>query len=145
MNVSATSTAEKQVESEQPTQRKLPRVWPIAAILVLNWGFRFAADQIDMSTLMVFISRMAAHALRIVSFLIWWFANRRIRLADRFLAVVVAAAIGVVVAQFCDPTLRGFPLAMFAVPCLLTIWPAWVLLARRASPAVQRIGFCAVV
>ncbi len=117
----------------------------MAAILVLYWGFRFAADQIDMSTLMVFISRMAAHALLIVSFLIWWFASRRIRLADRFLAVVVAAAIGVVVSQFCDPTLRGFPLAMFAVPCLLTIWPAWVLIARRASPAVQRLGFCAVI
>ncbi len=136
---------EEPLEVNRPADRKPPQVWPIMAILALYWGFRFAADQFDLSTLMVFVTQMAAHLLLLVSFLIWWFASRRIRLADRFLAPVVVAIGAVAVSPFCDSTLAAFPLALLGVPCILTVWAAWTFVARKASPAAQRAGFCVVV
>ncbi len=88
---------------------------------------------------------MAAHVLLIVAFLVWWFASRRVRLADRLGALAVVVVGGVVAGLFRDPTLSPLALAMLGVPCVLTVWAAWALVARDASPTVQHAGFCFVI
>jgi outer membrane protein assembly factor BamB len=109
------------------------RLWPAVTVVSLWWAFSLVSPAIELTTFVRFLSRIAVTALAILLFSVWWWTNRRIRLRDRallFLGVVVGA---IVVGQFCDPSVGGWGLFFFAVPVVLTVWTAWMLLAKAAS------------
>ena len=117
-----------------------PRLWPAVTLVSLWWAFSLISPTIELTTGVRFLSRIAVTALVALLFSVWWWTNRRIRLRDRtflFLGVVLG---GIVVAQFCDPSVGGWGLFFFGVPLVLTAWTAWMLLAKVVSGLVVRRG-----
>ena len=114
-----------------------PRLWPAVLILALFWTFTFVARQLDLITFVRFVSSMAASALVVLAYLIWWSANGRISRTNRLLGIVITIAGGVAAAAVCDKSYGPFGLMMFALPCVLTTATLWMLAARQI-PALRR-------
>jgi outer membrane protein assembly factor BamB len=92
-----------------------------------------------------FLMRMAALALVLVAFIVWWLTNRRISRTDRFSLFVAAIAAGTITTFFSHNTVIGASVFFMAVPWLLTAWTIWLLVARRMSAATRRLGLFAAI
>src|SRR5262249_44167615 len=87
-----------------------------------------------------FLSGLIACGLLTLLFTVWWFANRRIRFAERALGFAAAVG-GGVVAALLSPTMVGLlAWLMMSLPFVFTAWTLWLLLARGASPGIRQVG-----
>jgi outer membrane protein assembly factor BamB len=121
-----------------------PRVWPAFVALALFWAYFFGCDWVELTTPVKFFSRLGAVALLTLVFLIWWWANRRVGLADKLLGFA-AAVLGGAAANFLyHPSMAQFGLIFFPWPVVLTAWAVWVAVARSAPSGVRRLGLVMV-
>ena len=128
-----------------PVAQRPPRVWPVFGALALFWAYFIGSDWLELTTPVKFFSRLGAIALLTLAFLVWWWANRRIRLADKLLGFAVAVLGGVAANFLYHKTMAQFGLAFFPWPVVLTAWAGWVALARNAPAGVRRLGLVAVL
>src|SRR5437588_3121697 len=61
-----------------------PRLWPAVVLLAIFWATHIIVGQLDLPFFSRFIPSMAAPALLVLLYSIWWWTNRRISLKDRF-------------------------------------------------------------
>jgi len=114
-------------------------------ILVLYWGFQIGSYWLELTTFARFMSRLVAGSLVILVFLVWWWTNRRIRFGDRLFGFATLVVTGAIAAVFCHSSVGGFALLLGPLPALLSVWIVWMLLSRRMSPLVQRVGLVVAV
>src|SRR5262245_7566931 len=116
-----------------------PRLWPGIVLLALFWTAWFIVARIDKPYFIAFIYNMAAPALLLILFSIWWWTNRRIPLADRVFGAVTVVALGVAVAPFCHQSI-WFGLPTEGLPRALTVLTLWALLVKWTGFSWNRLG-----
>src|SRR5882672_7511234 len=122
------------------------RVWPALVMVALFWIFWVAHYLIPMDAGTRFLSRMAANALLLLGFLIWWLSRSSIRWSDRLLAVGLWSVGTVVAVKLADKSLGDlFSMTLSSSTLVMTAWTLWVWISRRMSVGVQRAGFCVVM
>src|SRR3954467_13605518 len=126
---------------ETPATKRL-HVWPAMVIVVFVWIVLYANHALEMNATTRFISRIVPLALALLAFLGWWLSRSAVRWRDRLLAVAVTIALGAVALKFTDESIKGFGLLLSSFPLVITLWTAWVAIARSFAPTAQRIGFC---
>jgi outer membrane protein assembly factor BamB len=119
------------VEQVLPEAARPPRLWPAVILVALFWLGHFIMGAVDKLYFYGFLYGMAAAALLTLAYFIWWWTNRRIRLAERFYGFAVIVGVGAVVGPFCHPSIGVFGLLTTGLPFVLTIWTVWQLLAEK--------------
>jgi outer membrane protein assembly factor BamB len=119
-----------------------PRLWISALPVAMYWGYLFLSDWMELSTFARFASRLLAGVLLVIFAVAWWWLNRRTSLADRLFGFAVVVSGGIVAAPLAHPStgMAGFGILTGPLSVVVSVWILWVLLARRASPTVQRVG-----
>jgi outer membrane protein assembly factor BamB len=92
-----------------------------------------------------FISRMAALLLLFLFFTIWWLSRSQISWRDRLGAIAVAFVVATLALFAADKSMSAFGMFLSATPIIVTIWAAWLAVARRFDPFMQRAGFCVLM
>ena len=128
-------------QASEPGSSNL-RVWPAVVLTIAFWLFLYANHTLEAATDTRFLARMIGYAIALLAFLGWWLSRSKVRWRDRLLALVVAIGFGAIAVQFADKTMNWFALLLTSFPVVMTVWTAWLLVARRFRPGVQRIGFC---
>ncbi len=130
-----------QPDVAQPNRASGPaRLWMPLVVAALFWTFFAIERRLDLTIAAGFFSIVGGSLLMGVLTLAWWFTNRRVRLADRFLgffAVVLGGALSVVLG---DKSVGVMGLLFFGLPAAITLVVLWLLATRRRSVAVQRWG-----
>lgn len=146
MRVETTSTLPVPTPSPAPPAvAKPPRLWPAVVLVTLFWVLRFIVERLEKAYFIGFLYGLASAGLLILLYFGWWWANRRIRLADRLYGFVVIVGLGVAVTPLVDPSLRGFGQLMTGLPLVLTIWTLWMLLVKWTELSWYRLGSLTVV
>jgi len=131
--------------------RKL-RLWPAIIIVGVLWGFHFAADHMEMSMFVRFVSRFGMYGVVLLVFVVWWMFFSRAQWSDRFLALAVLIAAAIVTGLLADKKSFGsmgmMGVFMASFPLVLLAWTAWLLVSNtwfHFSPRVERVGLCGVI
>jgi outer membrane protein assembly factor BamB len=111
----------------------------------LFWIVHFVGAELEMPYFLRFLLSMAAPGLLALLYFGWWWALRRIRLADRLYGFVLILGAGVLVEPLCHKSIGWFGLAMGGLPIVLTIWTLWMLLVYKTSLTWTRLGSLAIV
>jgi outer membrane protein assembly factor BamB len=101
-------------------RRDQPRYWPALVLLAVYWIANFIVAAIDKPYFYGFIYGMAAPALLLILFSIWWWTNRRIALLNRVYGCLLVILTGLAVAPLCHPSVR-FGLATDGLARALTV------------------------
>jgi outer membrane protein assembly factor BamB len=129
-----------------PAASRPVRVWPAVVMVALFWIFWVAHYAISMDAGARFLSRMAANALLLLGFLIWWLSRNSIRWSDRLIAIGLWVVGTVVAVKLADKSLGDlFSMTLSSSTLVMTAWTLWVWIGRRMSVSVQRAGFCVVM
>jgi outer membrane protein assembly factor BamB len=114
-------------------------------MLAIFWAFLYANYNFELAMFSRFMSRMIAYGVLLLAFLAWWLTRRQIRLSDRLLAIGLVIVVSLVAGFLSDASVGPLALFMTALPFVFTAWTLWILVGRKHSPQVQRVGFCAVM
>ena len=129
-----------------PQPPALPtRFWPAVVLVIVYWGFVIVSNLLDLTISGVFMSNMAASALMTLLFIIWWLTNRRIAFSDRMFGFVALVIVGALAAALCDPSVGPIGLILFGAPVSVTAWLIWIMLTKRSSFKVRRLGLLALL
>jgi outer membrane protein assembly factor BamB len=91
-----------------------------------------------------FLYSMAAPAVLLLLFSIWWWCNRRIRLRDRVYGCLLVIGTGVAVAPFCHQSI-WFGLPTIGLPLALTVLTGWMVFTQWTGFAWRRWGLLVVL
>jgi outer membrane protein assembly factor BamB len=122
-----------------------PRLWLPVAFVATYWIARFIVGQLEMPYFYRFMLGMLFPGLLTLSFFIWWWASRRIPLADRFYGFLLILGIGAILGPFVHKSIGWWGLGMGALPVVLTALTVWLVIARNFSQPVRRTGALAAV
>ncbi len=124
---------------------RLRGLWAAVAMLAVFWATLAVLDAMELTMFQRFVSRMATHAILLLTFVGWWLFNRQYSRSDRWLALAVTFGGWIAASLVADPTVKWFGLLLFGLPWAFTLWTGWMLLSRDRSLSVQRAGFAAVM
>jgi outer membrane protein assembly factor BamB len=110
----------------------------------LFWVGFFVMGALEKPYFYQFIYNMAAPALLLILFSIWWWCNRRIPLADRLYGCLAVIVSGGMVAPLCHPSV-WFGLSTMGLPLALTVLTLWMLVVRSTAFRWQRLGLLVVL
>jgi outer membrane protein assembly factor BamB len=124
------------------TVAKPLRLWPAFVLLALFWIAFAVVGALEKPYFVGFLYSMAAPAVLLLLFSIWWWRNRTIPWADRVYGCLAVLATGLVVAPFCHPTM-WFGLPTIGLPVALTVLTLWLLVVQRTGFTWKRLGLLA--
>ena len=78
-----------------------PRLWPAVVLISLFWIAFVVVGRLEKPYFVGFMYSMAAPAVLLLLFSIWWWFNRRIPWADRVYGCLVVVALGVLGGLVC--------------------------------------------
>ena len=78
-----------------------PRLWPAVVLIALFWVAFVLVGALEKPYFIGFLYGMAAPAVLLLLFSVWWWCNRRMPLGDRAYGCLLVVALGVAVAPFC--------------------------------------------
>jgi outer membrane protein assembly factor BamB len=136
--------ADTEVQPERTEAAKAPRYWPAVVMVAAYWAFAFSCRHLELSMMVLFLSRMAALLLLLVSFPIWWLTNRRIPRRERWLAVAVTLA-GAALAVPLTLTTLGPAVVVVGLLFVFTLGTVWLVASQWATPHVRRWGLWAAI
>jgi outer membrane protein assembly factor BamB len=120
-----------------PVPRGL-RLWPAVTLLALFWLAILATGQLEMSMTARFMTRLAAHALLLLGFLIWWLSRSSLRWGERLQAVLIFVVGSLVVLQIADATISGWTIFLSAMSFVFMAWTAALFFTRNRSATIRR-------
>jgi outer membrane protein assembly factor BamB len=121
-----------------------PRLWPAVVLVALFWFAFVIVGALEKPYFIGFLYGMAAPAVLLLLFSVWWWCNRRIPLGDRAYGCLLVLAGGVVVAPFCHRSIQ-FGLPTVGLPVALTLLTLWLLVVQWTGFAWKRLGLLAVL
>src|SRR2546421_6476676 len=127
-----------------PTPARLPRIWPAIAIIILMWMAMKLPTIIAPGTAAQFYGIFFAPMIGGAAILIWWLTASRVPWAERIIGFVAFVAGGLIAVYFSHPSTR-LAFSTYALPIAVTVWTAWVALARRNSSRFRRLGIVVVL
>jgi len=131
-----------QPQPDQPAavgQSRL-RLWPGIALLAIYWLVRAWATTGEFELYKFLYGMFIVPMVVMVGLLLWWLLASRIRWSDRWLVLGTFAAVIAGDMLFADPSFRGPGLVFYALPIVVTAWPAWLLLTCWLPWPVRRAG-----
>ncbi|HEY7313086.1 MAG TPA: PQQ-binding-like beta-propeller repeat protein [Gemmataceae bacterium] len=130
-----------QTQLERTTAQvvKPPHYWPGVVMLAMYWAYAFSCRHLELSMLVLFLSRMAALLLLLLGFSIWWLTNRRIARRERWMAVAVTLG-GAALAVPLTLTTLGPAVVVLGLLFVFTLGTLWLVVSKRATPRVRRWG-----
>jgi hypothetical protein len=137
--------ADLRAETSAAEPARTPRLWWPVVLVGLFWAWTLVAHRLELATFVRFASSLAVCGLLTLLFFGWWLTNRRIGRADRLLGFGAVVAAGAGAALLSRQTFGVIGLLMMALPYVLTVWTAWLVLTRRAPPAARRAGLVIVL
>src|SRR4051794_24648388 len=140
--ITATDSRDFQAPGPKPTGVETLRVWLPVGLTIAFWVFLYANHTLELSASTRFVSRMLGFAVAFLVFFGWWLSRSKIAWRDRLLAIAVPIVCGAIALPFADKTINWFAILLTSFPYLMTVWTAWLVIARSLEPRVQRIGFC---
>jgi outer membrane protein assembly factor BamB len=129
-------------ESSAPAGRPL-RCWLPVAVLAVYWAFTLCVYYLEMAMFPRFITRMIALALMLVICLVWWLSKRHFRLRERLAVVGIVLSLLFGAPLVADKSINWFMLLLGAMPYVVTLGIAWLLMTRRRGTRVQLTGIVA--
>src|SRR4051794_4333994 len=145
METTATTPQYESSDSAATTPPPRPRVWPALLIIALFWAARLLLANLEMPIFQRFMGTLAATAVLMLAFLLWWSIDRRGRRGQRLVPVLAWLIGGVLVGVLSFKSLGPMPLLMTAMPWVFTAWALWIVLARAASLNNIRLSLAAVI
>jgi hypothetical protein len=130
---------------ERATTAATPRVWPVLILLALYWPASLALRWSDLPMFVRFMSMLGTCALLLLLFVGWWLAASRVRWLLRFAALGAWFLGGAAAAALVGDPQMAFGWLLFTLPWGLTIWAAWMVLARWVPPGARASGLFAVI
>ncbi len=136
-----TETIPGEASSPQPVPalQSRPRLWPAVVMVLLFWAAFFATGAFEKPYFIQFLYNIAAPAVLLLAYSIWWWCNRRIPLADRVYGCGLVVGTGAAVAPFCHKTFL-FGLLTIGLPLAVTVLTLWTVLVQRSGFAGNRLG-----
>jgi outer membrane protein assembly factor BamB len=116
-----------------------PRLWPAIVLVSLFWTGFIVVGAIEKPYFYAFLYSMAAPALLLLLFSIWWWTNRGIPLADRAIGCLLVIVLGILAAPLCHRSI-GFALPTLGLPLALTVLTLWTLFVQWTGFAWKRLG-----
>lgn len=130
-------------ETEPPKAARPPRAWPPLALLGIYWGIAIGLRYVEVPFFFRFLYGMAAPALLLIAFSIWWWRNRAIPLGHRALGFIVVVGGALLAAPLSHPSIGLWTALMTGLPFAMTVWTLWIVAARKL--ALWRIGAIGLV
>jgi outer membrane protein assembly factor BamB len=134
-----TAAADAPTPPESAVAPPRPRLWPAVVLVALFWVAFVVVGALEKPYFIGFLYAMAAPAVLVLLFSIWWWCNRRIPFADRVYGCLLVVAGGVAVAPFCDKSIQ-FGLATVGLPVALTLLTLWLLVVQQTGSAGKRLA-----
>jgi outer membrane protein assembly factor BamB len=128
-----------------PRSARILRLWPAILLLVVFWVFLYANHNIETWMLPRFLSRLLAYGILILGFLAWWLTRSAVSWRDRFLTIGAVVGFGAAACVVADRSMNPFALFMSAIPYVLTVATAWLLISSAMKSRTKRIGFCVLM
>ena len=131
------------VESPKPL-----RVWPALVLVGLFWSYDLVLRWLEAGMFTRWMAVMAATALLVLLFPVWWLTNRRIARADRWVCLGVAVGGGILsgfLSHKADVIAWLMSWLLASLPWVVTTWTVWLMLTRKASARTRRLGVVAVL
>jgi outer membrane protein assembly factor BamB len=132
-------------ESQRAEPIRGPRLWPAVVLVGLFWAWFLVARALELATFVRFLSSIAACALLLLAFSVWWLRNRRVSGTERLIGFGTAVAAGAAAVLLSLQTLGAIGLLLMALPYVITAWTLWLVLARKASAPTRRAGLAAAL
>ncbi len=133
------------VETTRAATPAAPWLWPAAALVGLYWVGFLVIARLEMAFFFRFLYSMAAPALLVLSYSIWWWTRRRIPRARRCGGFFLVPAGLVVMLPLVHSSVGLWGLLSTGIPMVLTAATAWMLIARATSLAWPRLGAIVVI
>ena len=133
-------------QTEEPTPRKLLRVWPGVVAVTLQWLVRFGLPKVVPSAFGIAILGELVGALAIV---VWWAFFSRARWFERLGALVLMIAGLAATRPILHPSVllagMGMLFFIYAIPVLSLAFVAWAVVTRRLSDGFRRVTMVATI
>ena len=133
-------------QTEEPTPRKLLRVWPGVVAVTLQWLVRFGLPKVVPSAFGIAILGELVGALAIV---VWWAFFSRARWFERVGALVLMIAGLAATRPILHPSVAlagmGILFFIYAIPVLSLAFVAWAVVTRRLSDGFRRVTMVAAI
>jgi hypothetical protein len=140
------STTEPDTATNRPAAtHSTARVWPGLLLVAIFWAVYTALGRAGLPVSTTFISRAGACALLTLLFALWWVTNRSVRMQERLLALTVLLVGGGLTVAVSRQTLGVIGVLYSGLPVVFTAWAIWLIVARRFSPGIQRVGLAVTV
>jgi outer membrane protein assembly factor BamB len=124
---------------------KPARLWPGVAIVGLYWILFIIVGRVDKQYFVGFLYGMGSAAVLVLAYFGWWWASRRIRLADRLFGFLLILGGGIAALPLCHPSVGWIGLLMTGLPVVLTVWTLWMFVVRKTGPSRHWLGSVVVV
>ncbi|ADB15948.1 FOG: WD40 repeat-like protein [Pirellula staleyi DSM 6068] len=120
-----------------------PRLWPAVVIVALLWVARIVASTVFSGTPTEFMTMLFAPMAATVVLFLWWLGLSKLAWIDRLWGIFIVVIVGAIAGQLID---KSMPLGMvmFALPVVLTIVVAWLVVTRGANSWNHRAGLALV-
>jgi outer membrane protein assembly factor BamB len=112
--------------------------------VALFWAAFVMVGALEKPYFLGFLYNMAAPAVLLLLFSVWWWCNRRIPLGDRVSGCLLVLAGGVAVAPSCHRSVQ-FGLPTVGLPVALTLLTLWLLVVQWTGFAWKRLGLLVVL
>jgi outer membrane protein assembly factor BamB len=133
-------------QTEEPTPRKLLRLWPGVAAVVLQWLVRFVVPAVVPGTAFFGVLGGLVGGLVV---LVWWVFLSRALWSERLGAVglMIAALFATkrIVHESIATGVQGMLLAILAIPVLSLAFVVWAAASRRLSDRSRRAAMVATI
>ena len=136
--------------TQQPTDPALSpcvtpaRLWfPIASVACF-WVLNFVVSSVEKPYFVGFLYGMAAAAVLVLAYSIWWWTNWRIPFRERLFGCVLVVGAGLLIAPLSHKSML-FALPTLGLPAVLTIWTLWMLAANYVHIRRNRLAWLLVV
>ena len=112
----------------------------------LYWAAVATVANLELPYFFRFIFSMAAPALLLIAFSIWWWRNRFTSKAERGLTWLLLLGSAFAAAPLLHPSLGVWTALFLGLPLVMTVWMLWSVASWRMNPGSRRAGgFLAVL
>jgi outer membrane protein assembly factor BamB len=127
-----------------PAGSKRLRLWPALVLIAVFWAAYFVVGALEKPYFVAWIYSMAAPALLLLLFSIWWWVFARLSLAYRVYGCALVVVAGAVVTPLCHPTI-WFGLPTGGLAMALTVVTLWLLFVNWTGFPWNQLGLAVVV
>jgi outer membrane protein assembly factor BamB len=126
-----------------PSVRWTGPAWKALIPSILFWAAIFATRPLELPYFYRFLFSMAAPALLLIVFSIWWWRNRNLPKSERAIFWLLLLGGAFIATPLLDKSAGVFTALTFGLPLVITLWSLWYVVSRESTAGTRRIGLTA--